>query len=61
MAKLIITAAVTGAVHVPSLSPYLPCTPDQIVEDAVRAHAAGAAGVHIRKRSAPYWDSKVKR
>jgi uncharacterized protein (DUF849 family) len=50
MAKLIITAAVTGAIHVPSLSPYLPWTPDQIVEDGVKSHAAGAAVVHIHAR-----------
>lgn len=50
MAKLIITAAITGAIHVPSLSPYLPFTPDEIAEDAVKAHAAGAAVVHIHAR-----------
>jgi len=50
MAKLIITAAVTGSIHVPSLSPYLPFTPDEIVEDAIKAHAAGAAVVHIHAR-----------
>ena len=50
MAKLIVTAAVTGAIHTPSLSPYFPWTPDQIVEDAVAAHAAGAAVVHVHAR-----------
>jgi len=50
MPKLIVTAAVTGAIHVPSLSPYLPLTPDQIVEDAVKANAAGAAVVHVHAR-----------
>ena len=50
MAKLMITAAVTGGIHVPSMSPYLPLTPDQIVEDAVKAHEAGAAVVHIHVR-----------
>jgi uncharacterized protein (DUF849 family) len=50
MAKLIITAAITGGIHVPSLSPYLPCTPDEIVEDAVKANAAGAAVVHVHAR-----------
>lgn len=49
--KVIITAAITGAVHTPSLSPYLPQTVDQIVEDAVKAHAAGAAVVHIHGRN----------
>jgi uncharacterized protein (DUF849 family) len=50
MAKLIITAAITGGIHVPSLSPYLPFTPDEIVEDAVKANAAGAAVVHVHAR-----------
>lgn len=48
--KLIITAAVTGAVHVPSMSPYLPTTPAQIIGDAVKANEAGAAVVHIHAR-----------
>ena len=48
--KTIITAAVTGAIHVPSMSPYLPVTPQQIIEDAVSAHKAGAAVVHIHTR-----------
>ncbi|MDR3563053.1 MAG: 3-keto-5-aminohexanoate cleavage protein [Negativicutes bacterium] len=50
MAKLIVTAAITGAIHVPSLSPYLPFTPDQIADDAIKASAAGAAVVHIHAR-----------
>lgn len=48
--KLIITCAVTGAIHTPSMSPYLPITPDQIIEEAVRAAEAGAAVVHIHAR-----------
>ena len=51
MDKLIITAAVTGSVHIPTMSEYLPITPDQIVEDAVRAHEAGAAIAHIHVRN----------
>ncbi|MBU2550391.1 MAG: 3-keto-5-aminohexanoate cleavage protein [Proteobacteria bacterium] len=50
MAKLIITAAITGSVHIPTMSDYLPLTPDQIIEDAVKAHAAGAAIAHIHVR-----------
>ena len=46
----IITAAITGAVHTPSMSPYLPITPEQIAEEAVRAAEAGAAIVHIHVR-----------
>jgi uncharacterized protein (DUF849 family) len=49
--KIIITAAVTGATHTPSLSPYFPGTPEQIIEDAVKAHQAGAAVVHVHARN----------
>lgn len=48
--KVIITAAITGAAHTPSMSDYLPLTPEQIVNDAVGAHEAGAAMVHIHAR-----------
>ncbi|RAI42724.1 3-keto-5-aminohexanoate cleavage protein [Rhodoplanes roseus] len=50
MAKLVITAAVTGSVHTPSMSPYLPVTPDEIANDAVAAAQAGAAIVHVHAR-----------
>ena len=50
MSKIIITAAVTGAIHVPAMSDYLPLTPEQIVEDAVKAWEAGAAIAHIHAR-----------
>lgn len=50
MSKIIITAAITGSIHVPAMSDYLPLTPDQIVEDAVKAHEAGAAIAHIHVR-----------
>ncbi|EJW10222.1 Uncharacterized protein DUF849 [Rhodovulum sp. PH10] len=50
MSKLIITAAITGSVHTPSLSPYLPVTPDEIAADAVKAVAAGATMVHVHAR-----------
>ena len=49
--KIFITAALTGAVHVPSMSPYLPITPQQIIDDAARAYEAGAAVVHIHTRN----------
>ncbi len=48
--KVIITCAVTGAVHTPSMSPYLPVTPDQIVADALAAAEAGAAILHLHAR-----------
>ncbi|MFH0823634.1 MAG: 3-keto-5-aminohexanoate cleavage protein [Pseudomonadota bacterium] len=50
MEPLIITAAITGAATVPSLSPYLPLTPEQIAASAVEASQAGAAIVHIHAR-----------
>lgn len=49
--SVIITAAITGAVHIPSMSPYLPITPQQIVDEAVAAGKAGAAAVHIHARN----------
>jgi len=48
--KVIITCAVTGAIHTPSMSPYLPVTPDQIVDDALAAADAGAAILHLHAR-----------
>lgn len=48
--KIIISAAITGATHTPSLSPYLPKNPDEIIKSAVEAHHAGAAVVHIHAR-----------
>ena len=49
--KVIISCAVTGAIHTPSLSPYFPATPDQIVQQAVDAYHAGAAILHIHARN----------
>jgi uncharacterized protein (DUF849 family) len=49
--KVIISCAVTGAVHVPSQSPYLPLTPDQIAEQAIGAAEAGAAILHLHARN----------
>ena len=51
MAKVIVTAAITGGIHTPSMSPYLPTTPKQIADEAVRAYEAGAAVVHIHSRN----------
>ncbi|MBN9525109.1 MAG: 3-keto-5-aminohexanoate cleavage protein [Alphaproteobacteria bacterium] len=48
--KTIITCAVTGSIHTPTMSPYLPCTPDQIVEQSVAAAEAGAAILHLHAR-----------
>ncbi len=49
--KVIITCAVTGAIHTPSMSPYLPVTSDEIIEAAVGAAEAGAALVHVHARN----------
>ena len=48
--KVIITCAVTGAIHTPSMSPYLPVTPDEIAEAAIGAAEAGAAVIHLHAR-----------
>ena len=50
MSKVIITCAVTGSIHTPSMSPYLPITPDEIAEAAIGAAKAGAAVVHLHAR-----------
>jgi uncharacterized protein (DUF849 family) len=49
--KVIITCAVTGSIHTPSMSPYLPVTPDEIAEAAIGAAQAGAAIVHLHARN----------
>jgi uncharacterized protein (DUF849 family) len=51
MEKLIITAALTGAVTMPTQTPYLPITPQQLADEAVRAAEAGASSVHIHARN----------
>lgn len=48
--KAIITCAVTGAAHLPCMSPYLPITPEQIADDAAAAADAGAAIIHLHAR-----------
>jgi len=50
MSKRIFTAALTGAIHTPSMSPYLPVTPQQLIEEAVRVHEAGGAVAHVHVR-----------
>lgn len=49
--KVIITCAVTGSAHVPSMSPYLPITTDDIKSQALDAAAAGAAILHLHARN----------
>jgi len=48
--KVIITCAVTGAIHTPSMTPYLPVTPDEITTEALAAAEAGAAILHLHAR-----------
>ncbi len=48
--KVIISCAVTGSIHTPSMSPYLPITPSQIAADAIAAAQAGAAILHLHAR-----------
>ncbi len=50
MNKVIITCAVTGAIHTPTMSPHLPITPDEITDQAVAAADAGAAILHLHAR-----------
>ena len=49
--KVIITCAVTGGIHTPSMSPHLPITPSEIAEAAIGAREAGAAIVHLHARN----------
>ena len=48
--KVIVTCAVTGAIHVPSQTPYLPITPEEIAASALGAAEAGAAILHLHAR-----------
>ena len=48
--KVVITCAVTGSIHTPSMSPHIPVTADEIAEAAIGAAEAGAAIVHLHAR-----------
>ncbi|MDF0601851.1 3-keto-5-aminohexanoate cleavage protein [Psychromarinibacter sp. C21-152] len=50
MSRIVITCAVTGSIHTPSMSPYLPVTPDEITESALGAAEAGASILHLHAR-----------
>ena len=50
MSKIIITCAITGSIHVPSQSPHLPYTPQDIARSAIQAAEAGAAILHLHAR-----------
>ena len=49
--KVIITCAVTGSIHTPSMSPHLPLTPDEIAEQSIAAAEAGASILHLHARN----------
>ncbi|MGE3294681.1 MAG: 3-keto-5-aminohexanoate cleavage protein [Geminicoccaceae bacterium] len=49
--KVVVTCAVTGAIHTPSMSPHLPVTPEEIADAAIGAAEAGAAIVHLHARN----------
>ena len=49
--KVIITCAVTGSIHTPTMSPHLPVTPDEIADQAVESAQAGAAILHLHARN----------
>ena len=51
MSKIIITCAITGSIHTPSMSPYLPITADEISQHAIDAAEAGAAILHLHARN----------
>ena len=48
--KVIITCAVTGSIHTPTMSPHLPLTPDEIARDSIAAAEAGASILHLHAR-----------
>jgi 3,5-dioxohexanoate:acetyl-CoA acetone transferase len=48
--KVIVSCAVTGSIHVPTVTPYLPITPEEIADSAIGAAEAGAAIVHLHAR-----------
>lgn len=48
--KIIVTCAITGSIHTPSMSPHLPITPEQIARESIAAAEAGASVVHLHAR-----------
>ena len=51
MSKIIISCAITGSIHTPSMSPHLPITPDEIASQAIGAAKAGATILHLHARN----------
>lgn len=50
MNKRIITAAISGSIHTPTMSPYLPITPKQIIDEVLAVHEAGGTVCHVHVR-----------
>jgi uncharacterized protein (DUF849 family) len=50
MSKIVISCAITGAVHTPTMSPHLPVTPEEIAAQAIEAAQAGASVLHLHAR-----------
>ena len=50
MTKVVISCAVTGSIHTPSMSPHLPVTPEEIASQAIAAAEAGASILHLHAR-----------
>ena len=48
--KAIITAALTGSIHTPSMSPHLPITAQQLIDECLAVYEAGGAVAHIHTR-----------
>jgi len=48
--KVVITCAITGSIHTPTMTPHLPITPDEIASEAIAAAEAGAAILHLHAR-----------
>jgi uncharacterized protein (DUF849 family) len=49
--KTIITCAITGSSHTPTMSPHLPYSPEEIIRQSIEAHQAGAAVIHLHARN----------
>ncbi len=50
MNKAIVTAAITGSIHTPTMSPHLPITPKQIIDEILAVHEAGGTVCHVHTR-----------
>ncbi len=50
MKKAIVTAAITGSIHTPTMSPHLPVTPQQIIDEILAVHEAGGTVCHVHTR-----------